>query len=462
MNGGEVIASGGFGCVFHPRLECVKEPTNIDNAEEYITKLMMNKEAKQEFKTIKKFDKLLKNVKNHKRYYLTSGVNKCKIKELKKKDLKNYTKKCKTLQKHKITKKNINAKRKELTALLIPHGGMELSKFIVDMKDKEEYLLLLSLLLDLMENAVLPMNKMNVHHQDIKSSNLLIKDNNIKIIDWGIAFVQSNKKRVHPFAIGRPFQFNSPFSIVLFNEMFDAKYRSFLTLNGDPSRESIREFVDGYVEEWNKERGPGSLVAMQMILFGESKNLENGNTEVAEEVLEYLTNVLKRFTFNGEFDKMKYYRTVYLKNLDLWGFLSTFGYLYYILRKERDKLSNFQQDVLSLLTDLYTYAIKMDSDPMDPTHLSKEISSFLTKNSKSLGDLAREVSAPKTNKSQKMSLLKKMQKMKMKSRKNRVEKTSGQKTSANAGIVPKTPPDNYVRKTIGKGSYLPTNKKNYF
>ena len=55
-NGGKVIASGGFGCIFRPALKC-KTRKNIPGQ---ITKLMTAKHAHTEFNEIEKFKKRFK------------------------------------------------------------------------------------------------------------------------------------------------------------------------------------------------------------------------------------------------------------------------------------------------------------------------------------------------------------------------------------------------------------------
>ena len=55
MNGGEVIASGGFGCVFNPSLKC--KGSARENKK--ISKLMTKRHAKDEYNEIVKYKKIL-------------------------------------------------------------------------------------------------------------------------------------------------------------------------------------------------------------------------------------------------------------------------------------------------------------------------------------------------------------------------------------------------------------------
>ena len=49
QNGGKVIASGGFGCIFYPSLKCDKQDLRDNNK---ISKLMTTKHAEDEYKQI--------------------------------------------------------------------------------------------------------------------------------------------------------------------------------------------------------------------------------------------------------------------------------------------------------------------------------------------------------------------------------------------------------------------------
>ena len=53
MNGGEVISSGGYGCIFRPSLKCkstIKSKSEKNN--KYISKLLFNKHADEEISEI--------------------------------------------------------------------------------------------------------------------------------------------------------------------------------------------------------------------------------------------------------------------------------------------------------------------------------------------------------------------------------------------------------------------------
>jgi hypothetical protein len=84
---------------------------------------------------------------------------------------------------------------------------------------------------------------------------------------------------------------------------------------------------------WNEIRGPGHLSAINDIvkkltideLVGIKRN------KVRKHVIEYdftydyivdfIVRILEKYTKNGYFDIMKYFQNVFIKNIDIWGFL---------------------------------------------------------------------------------------------------------------------------------------------
>ena len=78
MKGGDILASGGYGCVFKPTLKCRNSNTNTnERMPGYITKLMTEKHAKSEFNEIEAFKKVLEKIPNYNKYFLVSGFSLC-------------------------------------------------------------------------------------------------------------------------------------------------------------------------------------------------------------------------------------------------------------------------------------------------------------------------------------------------------------------------------------------------
>jgi hypothetical protein len=99
--GGNVIASGGYGCVFSPALKC-EGSTKREKGK--ITKLMTERHAKEEYAEILSIKEKLDKIKNYRDYFLIYDLNLCKPAKLTSSDLKEYSK-CTALPKDKITEK---------------------------------------------------------------------------------------------------------------------------------------------------------------------------------------------------------------------------------------------------------------------------------------------------------------------------------------------------------------------
>ena len=93
--GGEIIASGGFGCIFKPQLKCYNTSKYDNNG---ISKLMTVKNAQQEMIEINNIDNITKNISNRDKYFLLKDIYKCIPKELTLNEKKNLNKKCNNLK----------------------------------------------------------------------------------------------------------------------------------------------------------------------------------------------------------------------------------------------------------------------------------------------------------------------------------------------------------------------------
>ena len=123
--GGKVLASGGFGCVFKPALKCVgKNKRDKDK----ISKLMTNRHATDEYDEIEYINSKLNKIPNYKNYFLIDDYTICKPSKLTNDDLKNYSD-CNALKKENISAKNINKSLDKLLILNMPYGGITVEEF---------------------------------------------------------------------------------------------------------------------------------------------------------------------------------------------------------------------------------------------------------------------------------------------------------------------------------------------
>ena len=85
--GGKVIGSGGYGCVFRPALRC---NGTRKRASKTISKLMLNKYVKREYMEITKYLPILRKIPNYKNYFIIEGANICQPAQLTQTDLINF------------------------------------------------------------------------------------------------------------------------------------------------------------------------------------------------------------------------------------------------------------------------------------------------------------------------------------------------------------------------------------
>jgi hypothetical protein len=389
--GGKVIASGGFGCIFDPALKC--ENTDVISSDQ-ISKLMTVKHSKDEFKQIQKYKRILSVIPNYHNYFLLDNFQLCKPIALTKNDLNGYQKKCKALKKKGINVKNINQSLDQLLAINMPNGGIDVEKFTEEYFTTSNIIRLNNSLIQLLVNGIVPMNKLNVYHCDIKDGNVLVKvtetDLETRLIDWGLSFVFDNKQVGIPRKLyRRPFQFNVPFSSVLFNKDFMMLYNNFLELNPNPDYFQIREFVINYIFIWNDIRGPGHLSAINDIIKKLTiKDLTAIKKNKIKEhfieydftyyyIVEYLSKILEKYTNNETLDLMTYFQNVFLKNIDIWGFTMIYIVFYENLYKDFNELNQYQMEFITKIKYIIIHFLyESPIEPIDVSSLVNELTNL--------------------------------------------------------------------------------------
>jgi hypothetical protein len=387
--GGKVIDSGGFGCIFEPSLKCEDNSQNYNQNQ--ISKLMTKKHAEDEYNQIMKYKSILNSIPNYNDYFLLDNFTLCKPNKLTNSDLINYHKKCKSLKKKDIYKNNINQSLDKLMIINMPFGGINVNEFYDKYENQNNLIRLNNSLIRLLTNAIIPMNALNVYHCDIKDTNLLVQpvetDLNVRLIDWGLSFIWTSDKNGIPRHIyRRPFQFNVPFSSVLFNNDFLRLYNDFLILNPVPSYYEIREFVINYIFIWNDIRGSGHLSAINEIfgkLFNDELtaiNKEKVKSHIIEYdftyyyIVEYLSKILNEYTKNGSIDLMTYFEKVFVKNIDIWGFTMVYMTFYEKVYENYDKLNEYQMEfILTIKRIIVRYLYEDPLKPIDVSMLKDEL-----------------------------------------------------------------------------------------
>lgn len=406
--GGKVLASGGFGCVFTPALKCADSSSRESDT---VTKLMTEKHAVEEYAEVNEIREKIDKIPNYRDYFLINDLKLCKPAELTASDLENFDSKCRALTKAKFTKKNINGKLGELMALNMPYGGVSVETYIYDGGSCEKIYKVHVSLVDLLKHGIIPMNKMDIYHCDIKSSNVLVdvKADSIKtrLIDWGLSteYVPFKNETFPKTWRNRPFQFNVPFSVIIFSDIFVEKYTKYIHSGGKQEETDLKIFVIDYVTFWMKKRGAGHykfINEIMLALFG------HGITTVKKEskpkivetqitmafISNYIVDVLLHYTkfkSDGSLDLREYLDNVFIKIVDIWGYMCIYCPIVEIFSNNYSVLNEREMKVFNMLKYMFIEYL------YNPRHEPVNMDAFF-KDLDDLGDLLHSTFAKITTK----------------------------------------------------------------
>ena len=443
--GGKVIASGNSSCVFFPALQCADSSITEPNM---VTKLMLHTTGEREYDKFIKIKTKLETIPNYRSFFLLD-ITKCKPSPFLPEDLENYEIECGALIKEGITKENINSNLDKLVALNIPYGGIQLDDFIYGVDTNNSASLtsasltgasltgasltgasltsassltgaasldissLLKIrdihlnLVDLLRNGILEMNKRNVYHCDIKSSNILVSKTeetiNLKIIDWGLSTEYNPASKIKiPFIANipnvwrnRPLIFNMPFSNIIFADEFSMKYTRFIqnvilistekfveNISSEEGRidmgEQIKPFVKKFVED-GKNIGHYEFICQTMKLLFEDQIqndpeiTESVETLTMEYIVDYIVDVLVHFTeFDGVFLNFKLYLDrVFIRIVDIWGLVMSYYPILEILSQNPDSKAFLQLQFIFV-----EYLYNPRNEPIDMDVFYEDLDNF--------------------------------------------------------------------------------------
>jgi serine/threonine protein kinase len=400
--GGEVIDSGGYGCIFSPQLQC----PNAKKTSGKISKVMLTSNAQDEKNRIDEIFGLLKDIPNLDNYFILQNIDLCQPSKFTQKDLKHFDSTCRALTKKNYTRKNINRHITKVKLLNIPHGGDDLDKVLTNGHASTSLVSTINhLLLQLLLNAILPMNQRLVFHADIKASNIVFneKTNKIRIIDWGLSAII---KKLPVYKIPQRFnrsslQYNMPIGLVLLSTSFSTKFATFLAENVNQTSHQMKtmllDFVVDYIYYCVGEKA-GHLEDLK-IICGQIYNLdkyEKNKTHTSNPffikfnsiinfLAEHLVHIIRSFVTidrKGNVSMLKYFNSKFIKDVDVWGFLTIYTSFFYVNQNDPRAFENnqifFDQIKLLLKTHLFTHSV----EPIDVTKVVKDLRRFLPPPSK--------------------------------------------------------------------------------
>jgi hypothetical protein len=343
-NGGNAVASGGYGCIFSPALKCANSKRG--NGKQQVSKLMLTDYAELEYKEVSNLKKILSGVPENEKYFLLHDITICKPDIIPKADLDNFTSKCTSLQKrYDIKLDNINQSLDKLRILNMPNGGMTINEK-ASKSEMSELNNVHKSLVKLLKNGIVPMNKLNVFHCDVKDTNILIdSEYNSVLIDWGFAFAKKGNQ-IPKMLKRRPFQFNLPLSVILLSDEFN---KMAVDLKDKKQAEDI-------VTKYKEKQGHYEYINNMICLINGEKDIVAGEQRYTFPfAVDFIHDILRRFSPGNVFDATDYYNSEFIYNVDLWGFIVT--YLPLIKRSDKFKVlfeNHLFKNVRINIDDLYS------------------------------------------------------------------------------------------------------------
>lgn len=413
MNGGIPIYPGGFSCVFKPQLRCKNKTIKIQK-KEGISKLLFKKYAEIEMENIQRFYNATKKIPKSHKYFLFTRSKMCSPAKIPKLDLRGFDEMCTNFTTHDVSESNINSKSNinNLKLINMPDAGLSVNEWLFKTRLTSAHIIIFNkLIAKLILNAIAPMNKQGVIHNDMKEDNILIKDADANtknvmplptIIDWGISGISTRQHEIPEIIMNRYISISNPFSSILFSSDFSKSYSDFLRSRNlkDPLfRDELNEFsISQYLKF--KEHGHYSYIQKffnhAFELFPElfesplssSKLKKNDTPEQIYNALasNYISDVLIRFTEIDErdgvarFQYVKYFTKVYIFNCDIWGTMFCYS-IFFSFQDEykydehvdikRSKYSTFLRSVLSI------YMNQIMIDGHERINVSKLVNSIM-------------------------------------------------------------------------------------
>jgi hypothetical protein len=385
VKGGKPIKSGSYGCVFKPVLKCDKNKSaELENG---ISKLMEEDAAKIEFDTILEVQRHIKGIPNNNDYFLVNDIKMCAPDKLSNEDLNDFDTVCNDIVKYTGYDKNIiNNNLKHFKIINMPYGGIDLNEFWKRMMDiparekKKIFALVNSILIQLLENGIIPLNQTGFYHLDVKGGNILVSDDikYARLIDWGVS-QKLNENNITPSKFIQEFQFNIPFTNILFNLNINKWIQEEFTKMNIKNKNiksisllTMKTIVKNIMDKAMKDRGEGHYMVILyyiIVLYNLDDKLDQpeSTTFASDRICTYIATALMNYTnSNGVFQLKKYCAEVYLHNVDVWGFIMSYIQII-IYAKEIKGAKKYKKEFIKAVSDIiinYCYNPKYAISPI--------------------------------------------------------------------------------------------------
>ena len=414
---GAPIASGGFGCVFRPPLKC--EDPNLTKSTG-VSKLMYYDYADSEMGEIDQVKPIIKKINNYNDYFLIDNINFCEPAPLSDEDRERFDTVCRNFN-EKINKNNVNENLRELAIINIPDGGEELSKFFKKFVETQntlstlttkqtdskylkhfenernkmltrnlnDFVLTNNSLIDLLNNGIIPLNKKNFLHLDIKGENILrnIESGKVytRLIDWGLSGSYIPGK-IPEIVENKVLQFNLPFGIILFSKNIKKIIKTYCCKTFPPPRELTKAIAE-VIYKQKREKGHDKYIRRHIISKMElwAKTLKPDKISPLKIddflpeniIISNIASIIEKFVKpNGDFDDVKYFDEVFSKNVDICGVLTS--YLSIVLETfnistMKDHTDDLLVNKIWMLLAKYCFSTEYATEPIPIDTINKEL-----------------------------------------------------------------------------------------
>jgi len=357
---------------------------------------MYKKNIKTEIEEIKTVRDVVKKIPKNEDYFIISQIYQCDPAAIGEENLESFDSTCSLFTERGITRNNVNQNLNNLSLLNMPNGGLNIDKYIKKLLESSNknilFINLNNALIKLLQNGIVPLNKLNYNHYDIKAGNILFStDGHARLIDWGLSS-SNDGKTIPEKRRNRAIAFNMPYSDIFFNdyikqwlpeEIRKIKASSRFRDKKEGQSELLKVVAVNLINKTIEETDEGHYeVIVHYILHDIYKlyasrnklNVLDYNVLVYNVLIEYIQAVLMKYMDdNGKFDEMGYFYDVFVHNADIWGFLM--AYVPFI----EEGVGKLHKDIINGVCRIllrYCFSPEFAVKPIDANELALDLSSL--------------------------------------------------------------------------------------
>ncbi len=366
MRGGAIIGRGTYGVVNYPAIPCRDAEDGADVG--LVSKLLSTEDAEQEYSETKEVSAIARATIGQEavvRYFTFPVGPPCMIskEEVSKQSVQAYADQ--SLGSALGIIRSAIEQPDKYRVLHMPYGGIDGRAFTAAAIKRNDMATLNSFkqnLIETFENGLLPLNNKGVYHKDLKLDNVVVNDDGVRIVDWGLGLVSRSPYRDSlnrdddKYVIPGHVQWNAPTSgpmMVDEDEVMDKPEWQHLmdkvqdaTRVGDEGPKSHKDWIDYLLREACK--GKEGKIA-ETVLTQYQKDLQN----------KYWSKTEKKVLP----ERKESFYEAYHRGVDVWGLVSCFVALALSSSAIPDSA---KEPALEALLMLYTPdSIAMDDEQVD-------------------------------------------------------------------------------------------------